>query len=149
MFRNAHAVSKQNRPISDFIWLAKLDKVKGIDPGESGTYLNGKACLNFIQCIADSERHKIINRLSSVPYFSFMMDGSTDISGDEQETIYVRFVDKGTVHEHFLDIGSPISTCSQNLYEHVISTFQKRGIHDHAKDEITLFFYQIHVHIIE
>ena len=69
-----------------------------------------------------------------------MMDGSTDISGDEQETIYVRFVDKGTVHEHFLDIGSPISTCSQNLYEHVISTFQKRGIHDHAKGEITLFF---------
>lgn len=56
------------------------------------------------------------------------MDGTTDISGDEQETIYVRSSLKGSVTERFLSIGTPVSTCSSDLYEFVVETFKQFSI---------------------
>jgi hypothetical protein len=44
------------------------------------------------------------------------MDGANDISGDEQESIYIRFSNKGVIAERFLHIGTPNSTCSQDLH---------------------------------
>ena len=46
LFRNAHAVIKNNRPLSDYKWLCSMDKMKGLDIGD--TYLNDKAAFNFI-----------------------------------------------------------------------------------------------------
>ena len=46
-----------------------------------------------------------------------MMDGSTDISGDEQETIYIRTAMKGVVKERFLNISIPNSTKSLDLFD--------------------------------
>jgi hypothetical protein len=54
LVRNAHAIAKQNRPLTDYTWIAKLDKAKGVEIGN--TYINDKAGLAFIECIADSER---------------------------------------------------------------------------------------------
>jgi ribosomal protein L5 len=50
-----------------------------------------------------------------------MMDGSTDLSGDEQEAVYVRISVKGFIIERFLGIGSPKSTTSKHLEELVIT----------------------------
>ena len=74
--------------------------------------------------------------LSSASYMAFMMDISTDISGDEQETIYVRFVDKGDISEKFLAIGSPVSTTYLHLYEFVTSTFQSTGLRKFAAEKL-------------
>ena len=65
-----------------------MDITKGIDIGE--IYLSSKAAMKFVYAIAQSERKKTITRLNS-SIFSVMMDGSTDISGDEQEAVYIRF----------------------------------------------------------
>ena len=81
LFRNAQAVIK-NKSLRDYVWLCQLDITKGIDIGE--IYLNSKAAMKFVYAIAQSERKKTIARLNS-SIFSVMMDGSTDISGDEQE----------------------------------------------------------------
>jgi hypothetical protein len=43
----AHSVCKNNRPLTDFIWLCQLDKVKGLDIAD--TYMNEKAATNFIK----------------------------------------------------------------------------------------------------
>lgn len=51
----------------------------------------------FIETIAKSEKQAVLKLLDSSRFFSFMMDGSTDISGDEQETIYLRTCLKGRV----------------------------------------------------
>ena len=32
-FRNVHALSKHNRPFTDFVWLNRLDRAKGLDVG--------------------------------------------------------------------------------------------------------------------
>jgi len=114
LFRNAHSVCKNNRPLTDFIWLCQLDKVKGLDIAE--TCMNEKAATNFIKYIGISEREQTISLLEKSLFFSFLMDGATDISGDEQESIYIRFSNKGVITERFLHIGTPNSTCSQDLY---------------------------------
>jgi hypothetical protein len=46
-----------------------------------------KAALMFTTSIAESERKSMLGQ----SFFSFMMDRSTDISGDEQEAIYICF----------------------------------------------------------
>ena len=39
LFRNVHAIAKQNRPITDYKWLCQVDKSKGLDIGN--TYQTG------------------------------------------------------------------------------------------------------------
>jgi hypothetical protein len=79
LFRNSHAVAKQNRPISDYKWLCKVDQAKKLDIGN--TYVNDKAAVDFISCIAQCEKEKTVHILNDSSFFSFMMDGTTDISG--------------------------------------------------------------------
>jgi hypothetical protein len=31
LFRNAHAIAKQNRPLADYEWLCQVDQSKGLD----------------------------------------------------------------------------------------------------------------------
>ncbi|KAJ8303781.1 hypothetical protein KUTeg_018704 [Tegillarca granosa] len=117
LVRNVHAVIKGNRPLTDFNWLCELDKAKGLDLGD--TYLNSQAALILTSNIADSEREKTINMLGN-NFYGIMMDGSTDISGDEQEAIYIRFSNNWKVTERFLGIGSPESTRSVDLEQFVL-----------------------------
>lgn len=79
LIRNAHAIAKQNRPLSDYTWLSILDKAKGADMGQ--TYLNDKAGLNFITVMAEIEMQKTQKLLDEAPFFSFIMDGSTELTG--------------------------------------------------------------------
>ena len=128
LFRNAHAVGKQNRPMSDFIWMSQLDAVKNPDLNFGSTYMNSKACHKFISCLAGVECEKTTNLLDEARFFSFVMDGSTDISGDEQETIYLRTTHRGKITMRFLSIGSPKSTSASDLYDHVRHTLKASNI---------------------
>ena len=92
-FRNMHALVKYNRPLSDFSWLNRLDASKGLDVGE--IYNNRKAGTLFLENIAQIEREKLISVIENVKFFSLTMDGSTDDSSVEQETIFIRFCNKG------------------------------------------------------
>lgn len=126
LFKNAHAVAKQGRPITDYSWLCKLDKAKQIDIGS--TYISEKAAVDFIFFIAGRERKKIVELVNGARFFSFIMDGSTDISGTEQESVYVRVSTNGRVEERFLGIGAPISSSSKDLYCFINSLFDNLGI---------------------
>jgi hypothetical protein len=93
LFRNAHAIMKNNRPLSDYDWLCTLDKAKHQEIGS--TYLNSKAALKFIEAMSLVESEKTADLVANANFFCVMMDGSTDISGDEQEAVYVRVCLKG------------------------------------------------------
>ena len=54
LFRNAHTIAKQNRPLTDYKWLCQVDKSKGLDIGN--TYQTEHAARDFIGCIAKYER---------------------------------------------------------------------------------------------
>ncbi|XP_053385072.1 zinc finger protein 862-like [Mercenaria mercenaria] len=126
LFRNIHAVAKNNRPLTDYTWLCKVDKAKGLDLGD--TYLNEKAALDFLSAISGTTTDKTLSILKEAPFFSFLMDGSTDIAGDEQESLYVRSAAKGRIIERFLCIGSPKSTCSADLQVFVMEALDGYGI---------------------
>lgn len=118
---------KHDRPLSDYKWLCSLDQMKGLDTGN--TYINDKAALKFVQSIAKVESEKkTVDIVKKVHFFSFMMDGSTDISGDEQEAVYLRLSIDGEVVKRFLGLGTPRSTCSQNLKDFVLNMFGNLGI---------------------
>ena len=108
LFRNTHAVISNNRPLRDYVWLSKLDAAKCLSIGQ--TYINEKAALKFSNCIAEVERSNLRKEIKNTKFLVFLMDGSTDISGDEQEVIYLRYSITGKVKEKFLAIGSPKST---------------------------------------
>lgn len=73
-------------------------------------------------------KKKTVDIVKKVHFFSFMMDGSTDISGDEQEAVYLRLSIDGKVVKRFLGLGTPRSTCSQNLKDFVLNMFGNLGI---------------------
>jgi hypothetical protein len=70
--------------------------------------------------IAEVETKKTVKMINSANLFSFIMDGSSDISGDEQESTYVRCASGGKVNERFLHIESPPSNCSQDLFNYLM-----------------------------
>ncbi|KAL3886870.1 hypothetical protein ACJMK2_026831 [Sinanodonta woodiana] len=113
LFRNAHAVAKNNHPLSDYTWLCEIDKAKQLDIGS--TYIHDKAATDFIHSITHTEKQITFNLIEYNPVFAFMMDGSTDISGDEQGTIYIRTAMKGVVKERFLNISIPNLTVFLSL----------------------------------
>ncbi len=53
LFRNAHALSEAGHIYTDFVWLAELDRVKGLDIGH--TYINGLGDRQFTNAIAEIE----------------------------------------------------------------------------------------------
>ena len=78
--------------------------------------------------IAEFEISKLKKELSDSSFLSVLMDGSQDISGQEQETLYVRFARHGQVKLRFLHIASPTSTASKDLLSLVDDTFNAFNI---------------------
>jgi hypothetical protein len=129
MFRNIHALVKNHRPLSDFMWLKDLDRVKGLDV--SDTYNNHQAVVCFLEHISDVEKEKLVSMFEAVKYFSLTMDGSTDDSVTEQETIFLRWCSMGKIETRFLCFCEPNSTCSEDLYKFVLDKVEENGLLTH------------------
>lgn len=106
--------------------LCSLDQVKGLDTGNR--YIHNKAAPKFVQSIAKVESEKTVDMIRKVQFFSFMMNWSTDISGDDREALYLRLSINGQVVERFWGLGTPRSTFSQNLKEFGLNMFGNLGI---------------------
>ena len=70
----------------------------------------------------------VSEKLERASFLPFIMDGSTDISGEEQESMFVRSARNGVVSINFLQISSPNSTSSEHLFEHVVDVFKQTGL---------------------
>ena len=115
LMRNAHAIGKQARPLTDFNYLAKLDKAKNIDIGYQ--YLNNVACKGFMESIANVERRKIRDDfIEKAKWFSLMSDGSTDVSTIEEEIVYIRYVFKGQISVLFLGLKDVPKADARNIH---------------------------------
>lgn len=108
LFRNAHALAKHCRPFTDFVWMSKLDKIKGLYVGQ--TYLTDVKCREFIDSIANVERGRLEQRVRSAPYISISCDEATDSSIKEQLIIYVRYM-----YIYYLNISTGIKLINTKL----------------------------------
>ncbi|XP_077980195.1 E3 SUMO-protein ligase KIAA1586-like [Glandiceps talaboti] len=127
LFRNAHALAKKSRPISDFRWQCSLDKQKGVDIGH--TYHNDKSAQQFLVAISEVERAKIESKLSQARYCSLLSDGSTDVSVVENEIVYVHFARRGIPHCYFLGLIACEVANAQGIYNAIMKalTFKDLG----------------------
>ena len=68
-------------------------------------YRNEKTCSQFIASIANVEKEKTKREVRETRFLSLLSDGSTDAGIFEQETVFVRYVDKqGQPWTKFVDI---------------------------------------------
>ena len=77
LLKNAHAIAKQNRPLTDYKWLCQVAKFKGLDIGN--TYQTDHAARDSIDCIAKYER--VFNGDAKyVVAFFFFFSGQTNFA---------------------------------------------------------------------
>jgi hypothetical protein len=127
-FRNAHALAKHGLSFKNYTWMCQLDKAKGLEIGH--TYDNDKAARNFLHHIAKVETQKTSDCLQEAFHFSFTIDGATDISGEEQESVYVHWCFKGVRRSRFVAFVTPTTTTSADIYAAVaeaINTLSVNG----------------------
>ena len=102
LYRNVHALCLKARPYTDFVWIAQLDRAKGLDVGHS--YINHQRATEFAHFIAEATRVPIIEKLKTVKFVSLMSDGSTDTSAQEAELVYSRAGHRGVVTTAFVGV---------------------------------------------
>ncbi|VDI13134.1 Hypothetical predicted protein [Mytilus galloprovincialis] len=95
LFKTVHALCLAGRPFSDYVWMSKLDKAKGLDIGQ--TYLNSNSAKEFSKFIALTELNKIAQIIQSSKFVSILSDGSTDCSVTEVEIVYARICNAGEI----------------------------------------------------
>ena len=124
--KNAYGVAKMGRPFTDYNYLCTLDESKGIKPGT--VYRNTAACTQFIQCIADSIRNDTQKLISNTKFMSLTMDGSTDVSGEEQESFYIRLSLAGRVYQRYLSVATPETTTAQGIFDLLMIQLKTQGV---------------------
>lgn len=103
LFKNAHFVVKNNLSFKLFNKVCEFDRSKGIDIGT--TYTNDKSCATFAGIIAETEREKTREILKDASFLSVTCDGTSDFTGEEYESLFIRVSRKGSVEERFIDLG--------------------------------------------
>ena len=136
-FRSAHAVAKHQLSFALYPILCELDQAKGLDVGSS--YLNDKACRDFIGYIAQDVNDKTVKTLKESKFFSFTCDGTTDYRGDDYESLYVRSSLRGVVTELFLSVGKAESSCSADICDFIKDTFYTLDLEDTFKNKLVGF----------
>ena len=82
----------------------------------------------LIKLLAREVSLKIADSVAGRP-FAIICDGTTDVSGKEQESLCVRFVDKaGEIQEHFLCVIEPPDTTGKTLAAMIEGALQGYGI---------------------
>ncbi len=114
LFRTAHAIAKNSRPFSDFVWMTELDRAKGVALGQ--TYINDKSCRDFVTAIAASERLAVQAKFKDANFLSILSDGSSDVSIIENEIVYARFALRGEVNTFFLALVSVARADAVGIY---------------------------------
>lgn len=101
---------------------------------KSHHYLGKNIQNEIIQLLQDQIKNKILSALKAAKYYSIILDCTPDISGVEQMTIIVRFVDFGInaetvkIKEHFLGFIPIIDSTGLGLTEVLLQQLQEMGI---------------------
>ena len=124
-FKTAFHIAALERPLDDYESLCALQKLNGVELGE--TYLTRSACTEFIDHISSVMKDDLCVKLKECPFFSVMIDGSTDHGVIEEAIMYVRYLEKSTGRPVtvYLGIQEPKAGTGKGYLEAVDSCFEK------------------------
>ena len=80
-------------------------------------YHNEKAAREFVMAIAQVERSTLVNRINDSQFVAILCDGSTDISVQENEIIYVRTCIQGIIQGNYVHTAAVSRGAAQNILE--------------------------------
>ena len=83
--------------------------------------------MTFTHYVAEVERIKLVEEINSVPFLSVLCDGSTDVSVQEQEIVYLRYVIAGEVKARFLAIKAPERPNAQYITDAILEAMAMDG----------------------
>lgn len=91
------------------------------------TYLTRSACTEFFDHISSVMKDDLADKLKECPFFSVMIDGSTDHGVIEEAIMYVRYLEKSTGRPVtvYLGIQEPKAGTGKGYLEAADSCFQK------------------------
>lgn len=89
----AYLIAKEELPFPKFHPILSLQKKNGLHLNM--TYANDKGCNNFVSQISTVTTEQLAVEVSSKKYISLLIDGATDASKKENETVHCRYVKDG------------------------------------------------------
>ena len=126
-FSTAHALAKHDKSFMDFTWMcdliAKVLRILQVDFDIGHTYRTDRSAALFVKHISQVETANTAGHIGKSKFVSFTIDGSTDLTGEELESICVRYVNDGKIIDKFLHVGSPNSGSSSDIYDYLEHTF--------------------------
>ena len=127
-------MAKEGIPFAKYPVLFDLEARHGCGLGIS--YKNAGSARSFTYYIAESQRQSFINLFSSVPYFSFLLDGSTDEGNIEQEVVVLQYCSRNdnsseiTSICRYFSIQSPGKADADGLIQCLGDALRAIGIHN-------------------
>lgn len=97
----------------------ELETRHGVDLGTA--YKTKDSAKNFTHYIAEAQRHGFMEALSSIPFYSFLMDGSVDAGRIEDELIVILYSRKENLSEE-------IWSCTRFFSVQVLSRADASGL---------------------
>lgn len=113
LFRNCHAIAVKNKPLTDYLWMCKLDEAKNIELGQ--TYRNLEYAKKFVSAIAEVELHSVTELVRRCSFLTVIGDGSTDISVKEQEMWFMRTAIEGEIYVRFMGVACTEKANAENI----------------------------------
>ncbi|XP_052223803.1 zinc finger protein 862-like [Dreissena polymorpha] len=136
LFRTAYFIASHAKPFTDFAELCKLQNENGIDLGD--TYINDKACVEFITHIAGCYFDDLKKILHDSPFLSIYCDGTTDNSNSEKECILVRAIDDFEPRNFFLKLVEPENTKADGILKAIDAAFDEFEMPDYKNKTIAM-----------
>lgn len=126
LFRTAYYIAKNERPFTDFKDLLQLQKINGLDVGE--TYFTNKAAKEFVSNITEVLFDELKKLLHDADYFSVFCDGSTDRTETDKEIVMVKVLKKYYPVMVFVSLEEPPNTKAPGILAALDNALEKCGL---------------------
>lgn len=138
LFNTAYYVAKEEEPFAKFPKLVDLQIKNGLNLGN--TYKTDHACHTFIDSIADTLISSLKEKIRNARFFSLMTDASTDRSVQEQEIIYLTFLENGLPVTTMVNMVTLAHANSQGILDAILAGLQEFGVSEEdLKDKLIGF----------
>ena len=122
LFDIAYFVAKREMPFTSFPHLCHLEMKHGVDLGS--TYINDKACKNFVLSIATQLKNELSCKLQKCRFISVMADSATDVGVHEVEDVYVCHLVEGETVNTFAELKECVNSKADGIKAAVDSVME-------------------------
>ena len=122
LFDIMYSVAKREMPFTSFPHLCHLEIKHGVDLGS--TYINGKACKNFVLSIAPQFKNELSCKLQKCRFISVMADSATDVGVREVEDVYVCHLVEGETVNTFAGLKECVNSKADGIKAAVDSVME-------------------------